>query len=114
MTTTFVDPFGITAEVIASVTVSSKTGIVPLTATGSMPYVEIPHDCGWMVAAVSGTGHVSLPPGSAVGDIVEIHALGGTVTAHGQSGESVVSSGEVQSGAGSFFRKITSTSWVHT
>ena len=50
MTTTFVDPFGITAEVIASVAVSSKTGIVPLTATGSMPHVEIPHDCGWMVA----------------------------------------------------------------
>jgi len=110
MTTTFVDPLGITAEV----TVSGKTGIVALTASSSTPYVEIPHDAGWMVAAVSGAGHVLLPPGSQVGDIVEIHALDSDVTAHGQAGESVAATGEIQPGAGSFFRKISSSLWART
>lgn len=104
--TTFVDPLGVYA--------SSKTGITSMAASSGMPYAEIPHDAGWMVAVVSGTGHVTLPPGSNVGDIVEIYATSGNVTAHGQSGESVVNTGEVQQGYGSFFRKISSSLWART
>lgn len=113
MTTTFVDPLGITS------TVQAKTGIVKLDATNAQ--VAVLHDCGWMVAIftpIEDNSNGTLPAGAAVGDICEVYvresAFTGHVTMHAPSGESIASggSGQVVVAVGRLFRKIDSTTWV--
>lgn len=111
--TTFVDPLGITA------TVSAKTGIVSLSVSNS-PVVDIPHDCGWMVAvltASSNNPHVALPSGAAVGDMVEVHyaqgSFSGNVNVEAPTGETINgnSAAQVSPSWGRIFRKIDTALW---
>lgn len=109
--TTFVDPLGITA------TVAAKTGIVALSVSNS-PVVDIPHDCGWMVAVLTGTTSnpkVALPSGAAVGDMVEVHLVSSptSVTVLAPTGETINgdSAAQVNVNWGRIFRKIGASVW---
>lgn len=109
--TTFVDPLGITVQ--------SKTGIIALSSNSTTP-VEIPRDCGWMVAAITPTENNSravLSDNAEVGDIVELYVLDVSYTGfrvNAPTGETVNggSSAGVSVGVGRWFRKITATSWA--
>jgi hypothetical protein len=117
MTTTFVDPLGITA--------SGKTGIVFLAPTGSS-VTPIPRDCGWMVAVmkpVTSNAQTALSDDAQIGDIVEVYfpltnpngATFSNLIVAVPAGESInglPGQAEVEPGAGRIFRKVSATEWV--